>query len=108
MLKLKVLTTVGLLVLATSPVFAGAFFGPPRHRGPTNGGTTPVVTAPGTGGGTTNPGSGSGSGSGPGSGEGSGGQLVGAPGPIAGVGLPIIVAAGGLIWYRRQRNKRQS
>ena len=106
MLKLRVLTTVGLLVLATSPVFAGAFFGP-RHRGPSDGGTTPVVTSPGTG--MNNPGSSPGNGgSSPGNGSGSGGQLVGAPGPIAGVGLPIIVAAGGLIWYRRQKNKRQS
>jgi hypothetical protein len=38
---------------------------------------------------------------------GSNGHVVGTPGPIAGVGLPILAIAGGFIWIRRQRQKNQ-
>ena len=33
------------------------------------------------------------------------GHSKGAPGPIAGAGLPVLVAAGGYALYRRRRNK---
>lgn len=32
-----------------------------------------------------------------------GGTMVGAPGPIAGIGLPVLAVAGGLIWIKRRR-----
>jgi hypothetical protein len=35
------------------------------------------------------------------------GRVVGVPGPIAGVGLPILAVAGGYIWIRRQKQKNQ-
>jgi hypothetical protein len=34
-----------------------------------------------------------------------GGQSIGAPGPIAGAGLPILLVAGGYFLVRRYRNK---
>lgn len=36
----------------------------------------------------------------------SSGALVGAPGPVAGVGLPILAVAGGLFWLRKRRSAR--
>jgi hypothetical protein len=44
----------------------------------------------------------------PGLGFGSGGSkdnVVGVPGPIAGLGLPMLAVAGGYIWFWRQRRK---
>jgi hypothetical protein len=40
-------------------------------------------------------------------GNGNTGTVVGAPGPIAGVGLPILAIAGGYMWIRRQKQKDQ-
>lgn len=38
---------------------------------------------------------------------GSNGQMVGAPGPIAGAGLPLLAVAGAYFWVRNRRtNKR--
>lgn len=44
----------------------------------------------------------------PGLGWGPGGNhsVVGAPGPVAGIGLPILAVAGGFIWIR-SRKRRQ-
>jgi len=41
----------------------------------------------------------------PGLGWGPGGskKAIGAPAPVAGLGLPIIVAVGGFLWIRRKR-----
>jgi hypothetical protein len=39
--------------------------------------------------------------------NGNNGTVVGAPGPIAGVGLPMLAIAGGYAWIRRQRQKNQ-
>jgi len=45
----------------------------------------------------------------PGLGWGPGGSMVGAPGPVAGIGLPILAVAGGFIWIksRKRRPDRQ-
>jgi hypothetical protein len=37
--------------------------------------------------------------------DGNNGHVVGAPGPTAGVGLPVLAIAGGYVWIRRQRRK---
>jgi len=42
-----------------------------------------------------------------GGGGGGHGGSKGAPGPIAGAGLPILLAAGGYAWVRRYRNRRR-
>jgi hypothetical protein len=88
MLKGKIWGATALVMLTMSPVFAGAFWGPPRHSG------SPPVSHPGPvsppGGAVDNP----------------SGNVVGAPGPIAGVGLPVLVVAGGYLWIRRRRSKR--
>jgi hypothetical protein len=45
-------------------------------------------------------------GSTPGLGYGKGGKpQVGAPGPVAGVGLPLLVVAGGLFWVRSRKRQ---
>jgi len=73
---IKTLASALLIIISVSPAFAEK----PGDRGPT----------PGLG-------------WGPG---GSHGPLVGAPGPIAGVGLPILAAAGALVWIRRERRNK--
>ncbi|MET3896558.1 hypothetical protein ABIB57_000482 [Devosia sp. UYZn731] len=45
----------------------------------------------------------SGLGSGPGGSK--GGTMVGAPGPVAGIGLPILAVAGGLIWIKSRKRR---
>jgi hypothetical protein len=40
---------------------------------------------------------------GPGGSKGGGGYAV--PGPVAGVGLPVLIAAGGYLWLRRKIRK---
>ena len=43
----------------------------------------------------------------PGNGWGKGGRpVVGAPGPVAGIGLPILAVAGGVFWVK-SRKRRQ-
>jgi hypothetical protein len=73
----KLLASTGLLLLATSSAFAAQ----PADRNPDK------------------PGLGWGSG-------GHNGQMVGAPGPIAGVGLPILAVAGAYVWVRNRRRNR--
>jgi hypothetical protein len=34
-----------------------------------------------------------------------GGTMVGAPGPVAGIGLPILAVAGGLIWIKSRKRR---
>jgi hypothetical protein len=41
----------------------------------------------------------------PGLGWGPGGRVVGAPGPVAGIGLPILAVAGGFIWIRSRKRR---
>ena len=40
-------------------------------------------------------------------GNGGGPIMVGAPGPIAGVGLPVLAVVGGLMWVRSRRRRRK-
>lgn len=55
--------------------------------------------------GTTTPSAGSGT-AGTNPGGGAAGTIVGAPGPVAGVGLPILAVVGGLAWIK-SRNRRE-
>lgn len=43
----------------------------------------------------------------PGLGWGAGGNhpVVGAPGPVAGIGLPILAVAGGLVWLKSRKRR---
>jgi len=41
----------------------------------------------------------------PGMGWGKGGKQVGAPGPVAGVGLPILAVAGGIFWIKSRKRR---
>lgn len=41
-------------------------------------------------------------------GGGGGGSSAGAPGPIAGAGLPFLLIAGGYVMFRRYRRNRRS
>ena len=41
----------------------------------------------------------------PGLGWGKGGKQVGAPGPVAGVGLPILAVAGGIFWIKSRKRR---
>jgi len=75
MFALKTLAVTALVVLSASAAFSDQ----PGDRGPT----------PGLG-------------WGPG---GSKGHIVGAPGPVAGVGLPVLAVVGGIAWIRRRRRK---
>lgn len=34
-----------------------------------------------------------------------GGTMVGAPGPVAGIGLPILAVAGGFIWIKSRKRR---
>lgn len=77
MFNLKTLAVAGLLIFTASAAFA------------TQGDRNP-----------NKPGLGWGAGGSP-------GQVVGVPGPIAGLGLPVLAIAGGYIWIRRQRQKNQ-
>lgn len=43
---------------------------------------------------------------GQGGGNGGGPAMVGAPGPIAGVGLPVLAVVGGLMWVRNRRRRK--
>jgi hypothetical protein len=46
-------------------------------------------------------------GSTPGLGWGAGGKVYAVPGPVAGLGIPVLLAAGGYIWFvARRRAKR--
>ncbi|HUH76696.1 MAG TPA: hypothetical protein VLZ53_04975 [Devosia sp.] len=36
---------------------------------------------------------------------GTSGTLVGAPGPVAGVGLPILALVGGLVWIKSRKRR---
>ena len=43
----------------------------------------------------------------PGLGWGPGGRAIAVPGPVAGLGIPVLLAAGGYIWFvSRRRAKR--
>jgi hypothetical protein len=39
-------------------------------------------------------------------GVGASGAMVGAPGPVAGVGLPILAMVGGVIWIKFRKRRR--
>ena len=41
----------------------------------------------------------------PGLGWGKGGSQVGAPGPVAGIGLPLLAVAGGLFWITSRKRR---
>ena len=40
-----------------------------------------------------------------GNGNGNGGNVRGAPGPLAGAGLPVLLIGGGIYWIVRRRKK---
>ena len=40
-----------------------------------------------------------------GNGNGNGGNVRGAPGPLAGAGLPVLLFGGGIYWILRRRKK---
>ena len=42
-----------------------------------------------------------------GNGNGNGGNVRGAPGPLAGAGLPLLLIGGGIYWLVRRRKKTQ-
>ena len=42
-----------------------------------------------------------------GNGNGNGGNVRGAPGPLAGAGLPVLLIGGGIYWIVRRRKKNQ-
>ena len=42
-----------------------------------------------------------------GNGNGNGGNVRGAPGPLAGAGLPVLLIGGGIYWLVRRRKKTQ-
>jgi len=50
-------------------------------------------------------GGGRGGGVGGGAGNGKGGKSYGVPGPLAGVGLPVVAAFGGYVWLRKRTRK---
>lgn len=76
MLNIRTLASAVLIIISVSPAFAEK----PGDRGPT----------PGLGWGPHGPHK----------------PMVGAPGPIAGVGVPILAAAGALVWIRRERRNK--
>lgn len=92
------------LIAATAFVAAASIAAPPAqamgkwrawwgyHHGGHNGGS---------------PGGGSPGGS-PGGGSSGGGSNLGAPGPIAGAGLPFLLLAGGYVLVRRHRSRRRA
>lgn len=41
----------------------------------------------------------------PGLGWGKGGSQLGAPGPIAGIGLPLLAVAGGMFWIKSRKRR---
>ncbi|MET3900464.1 hypothetical protein ABIB57_004430 [Devosia sp. UYZn731] len=40
-----------------------------------------------------------------GSGGSKGGTMVGAPGPVAGIGLPVLAVAGGFVWIKSRKRR---
>ena len=43
-----------------------------------------------------------------GNGNGNGGNVHGAPGPLAGAGLPVLLVGGGIYWVVRRRQRAKS